>query len=150
VKKMILLVFLMSNVIAIGHEHDDHDEHGEHAEDEYPNVGPDKGILKADEDRGFKLRDGVEARFSISRQTLGKDRLFPKDAILYSKEDIQIFRKRDGYWKAIDVSIVRKGQLVSLASDELRADDEIAVQGAGFLKIMELSVFGPAMQGHIH
>jgi hypothetical protein len=35
-------------------------------------------------------------------------------------------------------------------SSELKAGDQVAIEGTGFLKIVELSVFGPAIEGHIH
>jgi hypothetical protein len=130
-----------------GHDHD----HG-HEEGERRNVGPDKGVLEASEDLGFKLREGVEERFGIKSQPLISEKPgnLPKGAIVYSKEDYQVFRRRDGFWKPITVKAKRRGDVVSIESGELKAGDFIAIDGTGFLKIVELSVFGPAIEGHIH
>jgi len=127
------------------HEHD-------HEEGERRNVGPDKGVLEASDDLGFKLREGVEERFGIISQTMGSDNRgnIPKGAIVYSREEYQVFRKRNGFWKPVDIEAKRKGDAVSIKSQELKAGDLIATEGTGLLKIIELSVFGPAIEGHIH
>lgn len=146
---------------AEGHEHDKDEaheqgkdeahEHG-HEEGEKRNVGPDKGVLESSEDLGFKLREGVEERFGIKSQAIRSEKAghLPKSVIVYSKEDYQVFRKRDGFWKPIKVVATRRGDVVSVESRELKAGDLIAIDGIGFLKIVELSVFGPAIEGHIH
>lgn len=139
------------------HEHGKEEvlEHGHghgHEEVERRNVGPDKGVLEANEDIGFKLREGVEERFGIKSQQLSSEKPgnMPEGAIVYSKEDYQVFRKRNGFWKPVTVKAARKGDLVSVESKELKTGDLIAVNGTGFLKLVELSVFGPAIEGHIH
>ena len=135
------------------HEHgkEEAHEHG-HEDGERRNVGPDKGVLEASEDLGFKLREGVEERFGIKTQSITSEKPgnLPKGTIVYSKEEYQIFRKRDGFWKPIDVKATRKGDSVSIESKDLKAGDLVAIEGTGFLKIVELSVFGPAIEGHIH
>jgi hypothetical protein len=135
------------------HEHgkEEAHEHG-HEDGERNNVGPDKGVLEASEETGFKLRDGVEERFGIKAMILTSEKqiLLPKEAIVYSKEEYQVFRKRDGFWKPIDVTIARKSSGVVVSSNDLKSRDEVAIEAVGFLKIVELSVFGPAIEGHIH
>lgn len=128
-----------------------HDEHG-HGHAVSNLVGPDKAVLEANEASGFLLRPGVEERLGIESQPLatGKVGQVPRAAIVYSKEDYQVFRKRDGFWKAIDVKVLRKREFFTIATDDLKKGDSIAVQGAGLLKIVEQSVFGPAIEGHIH
>ena len=132
-----------------GHEHAE-EGHG-HDEEERRNVGPDKGVLDANEELGFKLRAGVEERFGITTQMVHSTSLtLPRGAIVYSKEEYEVFRKRNDYWKALDVEITRKADSVLIKSHELKAGDSVAIKGVGFLKIVELSVFGPAIEGHIH
>lgn len=133
------------------HDKVEADEHG-HEEGERRNVGPDKGVLEASEDLGFKLRKGVEERFGIKSLPIstGKPGNLPKGAVVYSKEDYQVFRRRDGFWKPIKVKATRRGDVVAVETTELKAGDQVAIEGLGFLKIVELSVFGPAIEGHIH
>jgi hypothetical protein len=137
------------------HEHGKEDEHGhgdEEGHSEVNNVGPDKGVLEANEESGFKLRPEVEVNFQLKQETLssGSSWNFPKNTIVYSQKEYQVFRKRDGFWKAVDVSIEKKSDSVTIKSKDLRSGDSIATEGNGFLKIIEQSVFGPAIEGHVH
>ncbi len=129
------------------HEH----EHG--AEEKLNKVGPDKGVVKASESLGFMLKDKVERNFSITKQKLPAQGPFviPTTALLLSGMEKKVFRYRNNYWKAVTVEITRKssGQSI-IKSTELAAGDSIAITGVGFLKIIEQSVFGPAIEGHVH
>lgn len=126
-------------------------EHG-HEEETRRNVGPDKAVLEADEHVGFRLRDGVEERLGIKTQALSstKEMRLGKAALVFSREEYQVFRKRSGFWRAIDVKAERKGAYFLVKSPELKPGDTIAVEAVGLLKVVELSVFGPAVEGHIH
>ncbi len=129
------------------HEH----EHG--AEENLNKVGPDKGVVKASESLGFMLKDKVERNFSIAKQKLPDQGPFviPTTALLLSGMEKKVFRYRNNYWKAVNVEITRKSAEQSIIkSTELAAGDSIAITGVGFLKIIEQSVFGPAIEGHVH
>ncbi len=118
-----------------------------------PGVGADKGVIKADEDEGFVLHPSAAENFAIKIMPLkiGPNWTVPRQALVYSGLEIQVFRQRDGYWKTVDVKIVRKTAAnVDISSSELKAGDQLAIDGIGFLKIIEQSVFGPASEGHGH
>lgn len=119
--------------------------------DETGKVGPSKGVLEADEHIGFKLRSGVEERYQVKTLTVGASPwIWPRGVILYSKGDRQVFRKRDGFWLAVDVSYERRGENVVIQSPLLKAGDQVATSGSGLLKIVELHVFSEEESGHIH
>jgi len=131
---------------------DDHGhEHGH--EEERANVGPNKGVLEADEQQGFKLNQNAEKNFSIQSIPISKSGtlVVPMQALLFSGMEKQIFRNRGGYWKAVDIKIIkRNSHEATIESKDLTKGDDIAVAGVGFLKIVEQSVFGPAIEGHVH
>lgn len=135
-----------------GHEEHEHEhEHGH--EEEVNNVGPNKGVTEASENLGFVLKDKVASNFAIQRQTLtGKGPfVVASQAILYSGLEKQVFRFRGKHWKAVDVTIIKRTVTnVTISSKELAPGDSIASSGVGFLKIIEQSVFGPAIEGHVH
>jgi hypothetical protein len=141
-----------------GHDHakeekESGDEHGHGHEEESNNIGPNKGVTAANESMGFVLKEKVESNFSIQKQKLTDKGPFavPTKALLHSGLEKQVFRYRDKYWKAVDVKIIKKEAKTStIASKDLAAGDSIAVTGVGFLKIIEQSVFGPAIEGHVH
>ncbi len=158
-----LALVLGSRASATDEHHHEHtegeeasgDEHGhEHGgEEKLHKVGPDKGVVKASENLGFMLKDKVERNFSIEKQKLPSQGPFviPATALLLSGMEKKVFRYRNNYWKAVDVEIIRKSASQStVKSKELAPGDSIAVTGVGFLKIIEQSVFGPAIEGHVH
>lgn len=139
-----------------GKEHSESGEkdvHGHSHEEERTNVGPDKGVTTADEDKGFVIKEHVEANFSIKMQKIkgSNTMLVPKAALLFSGVEKQVFRNRETYWKAVDVKILKQSKdMFEITSNELQAGDSIAISGVGFLKIIEQSVFGPVIEGHVH
>ncbi len=144
-----------------GHEHgkeenhgDERGEHGhDHGEEKNSNVGPDKGVTAADEDKGFVIKSKVETNFAIKTQKIvgSIGVLVPRSALLFSGMEKQVYRNRDNCWKAVDVTIVKKQKdTFEIRSKDLAAGDSIAITGVGFLKIIEQSVFGPAIEGHVH
>ncbi|RZA25517.1 MAG: hypothetical protein EOP10_06615 [Proteobacteria bacterium] len=125
-------------------------DHAEEATSSGNNVGPDKAVLTLNE-TGFQLREGVEERFEVKTVTYSsKEVLLPKESIVYSKEEYQVLRRRSKLWKSIDVDVKRKGRFVIIQGADLKLGDVIAIQGAGLLKVIEISVSGPEPEGHIH
>ncbi len=141
-----------------GHNHAEKGEghaHGSegHAEEESGNVGPDKGILEANEEKGFKLSPQALKNFELKTQKISGTGPWkvPQSAKLFSGEEINIYRLRAGFFKRIDFNTLSKtSQHIYLRSKDLRSNDEIVVSGIGFLRIAELAAFGGAPTGHSH
>lgn len=149
------------------HDSDEKDEHGhaakkeehghgegEHGEEEGgSNVGPDKGIIEASEENGIKLSPEALKNFEIRtlKLTGGAPWTVPISARLLAGEEVNIYRVRDGAFKRIDFTQVKKTpDNLSVHSPDLRAGDEIVINGTGFLRIAELAAFGGAPEGHSH
>lgn len=116
-------------------------------------VGPEKGVIHADEHDGFVLRPSAEQNFAIKKIPIkaGPNWTIPREALVYSGLKTQVFRQRQNHWRSVDVEISRKSSKnVEIRSKELQAGDQLAVDGIGFLKIIEQSVFGPVADGHGH
>ncbi len=121
------------------------------AGEESSKAGPKKALLRADEHEGFELKEGVAKRFEIDTLVLGaKPWRIPRQALVYSKQDIQVFRLRDRLWKSIAVTIERQGDSALIRSEELAVGDEIAVRGSQLLKVIELDAFSEEDAGHVH
>lgn len=135
-----------------GEEHADHKE-GEEHEEENSQVGLDKGIIAADKKNGFKLSPEAEKNFGIGKVKV-KNILqieIPKTAIVTSGMEINLYRMREGFYKRIDFKIKSNAQNnVTITSNELVVNDEIAISGLGFLRISELAAFDGAPEGHSH
>lgn len=145
-RKVLLISFLLGFPASLIWAH-------EEAGESKASIGPDKGVLKADEHEGFVLRPSAEKNFAIRKVQLksGPQWTIPSASLVYSGLETQVFRQRGGYWKTIDVEIIRKtGSAFEIRSKELNSGDFLAVAGTGFLKIVEQSVFGPAAEAHDH
>ncbi len=136
--KLLILTIIISSIAYSG---GDHGETG-------ASIGPDKGILEASERKGIKISPEALKNFEIKTIKLKGDGPWsiPKSAILYSGEEINLFRLRDGFFKRIDFQ--KTHNLVD--SDDMRENDEIVISGLGFLRTAELAAFGGAEHGHSH
>lgn len=124
-----------------------------HSDEDAANVGPDKGIIEFSERRGFKLSSEALKNFDLKFLKLTGDGPWklPKSVILYSAEETNLFRKRNGYFKRIDFQTISSTQNdLTVDSDDLREDDEVVISGLGFLRIAELAATGGVSHGHSH
>lgn len=133
-------------------EHEDGHGHG-HGEEENSSVGVGKGITVADEENGIKLSAEAIKNFELKTVKLqgGGPWTISSSAILYSGEEINIYRLRDGFYKRIDFILLSKESgSVLVKGKELAGGDEVVVHGVGFLRTAELVAFGGAPEGHSH
>lgn len=134
---------------AEGEKHAGHDEEGE----ENPQVGADKGIVEANKEKGFKLSPEAEKNFSVKKLKVMKPQNIeiPKEALVTSGVEINLYRLRDGFYKRIDfTTVTTKLNSLIINSKDLSQNDEIALSGLGFLRISEISAFEGAPEGHSH
>ena len=148
------------------HAHDDDShvkEKGEHSEGEGHEdshesegssvVGPDKGILAANEKDGFKLSPEATKNFDIKTVPLseGTSWVIPAAAISYSALEVNLYRFRNGSYKRIDFKTLSK-DITSrrISSTDLKAGESIVTTGLGFLRVAEIAAFGGAPEGHSH
>ncbi len=125
----------------------------DHEEETSDPVGPKKGILVAEERRGFKLSPEAIRHFEITSRKLEGNAPWsiPSSAIVRSGEEVNLYRIRDGFLKRIDFETKRtRANELMIASEDLRSGDEIALTGLGFLRIAELAAFGGVADGHSH
>lgn len=147
------------------HEHadsdaDHEDEHGnENAEnenghdEENAQVGPDKGIVEADKEKGFKLSPEAEVNFAVKKiKVQSADGVeIPQKALVTSTVEVNVYRYRDGFYKRIDFDTVSKNTTtLRIKSKDIKQGDEIATTGLGFLRVTEIAAFDGAPEGHSH
>lgn len=144
-----------------GHEEKDGDHHedrehghegGEH-EEENSSIGPDKGITIFSDADGFKLSPEAIKNFELRTVKLKHVEPWsvPNSAVLYSGEEINIYRLRNGFYKRIDFSIVSKSDRdLQIKTPELKSGDEVVTQGVAFLRTAEIVATGGVPEGHSH
>lgn len=144
------------------HEHSENEkgEHAEHGKDEghgeeheeSTQVGPDKGVLAANEKSGFKLSAEATKNFKLKFLVYNGGAIsLSLDSILQTTEEKNVYRVRDGFIKRIDISVISKSKTeLTFTSSDLKSGDQIVVSGLGFLRMAELAAFGGAPEGHSH
>ncbi len=108
---------------------------------ENKNVGPNKGITIFDEEKGFVLSDEAKKTFSLQTQNLtgSSPWSLPKSALLFTGEEKSVYRLRDGFFKKIDVEVIKKDKdRMIVKSENLKKGDSIVIQGVGFIRIAEV------------
>ena len=134
-------------------EHGSEKGHGHEEEEGSSSVGPEKGILEASDNDGIKLSPEALKNFEIKTQKISGTGpwTIPNSARLHSKEETNLYRLRNGFFKRIDFMQSKKDEKQFIAnSKDLKNGDEVVVHGVGFLRIAEVTAFGGAPEGHSH
>lgn len=151
---ILTLCFLLSigSTLFASEDHDKdhaHEEEGEH--EASSRFGPNKGVVEAEPKLGFKLHDKAYANFKIETIKLGSAPWrIPNAALVFAKEERHVYRLKNGFFKSIDVKILkREGKSFVISSEDLGTGDQIVSVGTGFLAIVDEAVFGAELS-HDH
>lgn len=120
-------------------------DHKEEGEEGTKSIGPDKGILEVSESLGFKISPEAEKNFDLQflSVTSGTNLKVPKSAIIFSGEEKNIYRQREGFFKRLDLDSIKKsGTEYIISAKDLRAGDKIVSHGLGLLRIAEIAAGG--------
>ncbi len=147
---MKMIVFILAGIVTMttvmSEEHHEHEN--EHEHEENSQVGEGKGITAASEDEGIKLSPQAEKNFDIEKI---KGTVIAQSAIVKVGDEVNLYRYRDGFYKRIDFQIIKKdGDKIHIKSVDLKKNDQIVVQGMGFIRVAEIAAFGGAVTGHSH
>lgn len=129
------------------------DEHGDEHAEENSQVGADKGILEASEEKGIKLSPEAEKNFEVEKTAVSSSQpiTISKKTIVTSGVEVNVYRYRDGFYKRIDfVQISKNENTVTISSKDLVKGDSIVTKGLGFILVAEIAAFGGAPEGHAH
>lgn len=114
------------------------------------NVGPNQGIAAFDQELGFKLSPEAHKQFEIQTQKVQNpnDLQVEKSSIAFTLKEQNLYRVRDGYIRRIDFSVKQKSsKSYRVSSPSLKAGDEIATHGLGFLRMVEISLGSAEHEG---
>ncbi|MBI4423515.1 MAG: hypothetical protein HY554_07305 [Elusimicrobia bacterium] len=125
----------------------------EEHEDGGARTGQGKAVLEASAKQGLRLSAKALKRLGIKTQRLSGSGGYrvPLPALVYSAEEVGVYRLRDGWYKHVDVEISSKDRDSAVVrSGRLRAGDELVIAGAPLLRVAELDVLGGEEAGHDH
>ena len=140
-----------------GNEHEGHtghDGHGEHGDEGF---GEGKAITEVrNEGESFKLADEAQSLLGLGYNTIKKSvsnnvYIVPTKSIIYFNDEKGIFVKNNGWFKLVDVKLVKKDSKWSqVRSRDLSLGQKIVVSGTGLLRVAHLQASGQGGQGHAH
>ncbi|WP_413580696.1 hypothetical protein [Bdellovibrio sp. HCB288] len=103
-------------------------------------IGPGKAIEHFDAEQGFKLSQKAMKSLGVSFKPLtGKGPWsVPKSSIVQIKQSHAVYRRYDGWISMVLVKVISDGKdSVLIKSEDLEAEDEIAVKGVPFLRMTD-------------
>ncbi|MBX9767200.1 MAG: hypothetical protein K2X47_08015 [Bdellovibrionales bacterium] len=137
-------------------KHDHEDAHGEdaHEEEARPSVGEGKAVVRADKRQGIQLSEESEKFLEIqyeSLQTRSSGLEVPSAALLYTMNEVGVYRRRDKWLKLVDVKVISSANGKSIVtSPDLRDQDQVVTTGSAIVRLADLEAFGASGDGHGH
>lgn len=136
------------------HGHDDHghgDEEG-HAHGSSKAVGEGKAIKELDEEKGISFSKEAMANLKIELKTLTKDSItIPKVSLVYSRVQKAIYVLRDGYFKMVEVSVLKsnkKSYFIKIKNFE--KGDKIVMSDVNLIRVSDIYAKDKSEYGHSH
>lgn len=137
-----------------------HEDHSEHNSDETDHddhtdsksIDKDKAIQEVNERNGFKLSPQAIDTLKIKFKNI-ENNIFTisKESLVVSKYDRGIYRYRDGFFKFIDVQIIKKDKLNHLVKiEDFEKGDQVVISGVKLLKVSDVFSTDTAEYGHSH
>lgn len=113
-------------------------------------VGPNKGVLEATKENGFKLSEKAVIGLGVSTTMIGSSGsafTVPMVALLSFQDEMGIYRFRNGFYKLVelksaDVKADASGKFFRISSAELKVGDHVADKGADMLRLADLNIWG--------
>lgn len=101
-----------------------------------------KAVLESSETLGFRLSPQAIQTLGIETTILSREGVtgIPPEALVYFQDEIGVYRLREGWFRLVHLD----------DPQELRAGDSVAVRGAAYLRVTDLSLSGGELAGHHH
>jgi len=137
----------------VGEAHEEGHEEGE--EEEFSSsVGPGNAVTAADREKGIQLSAEAVATLGIKTQPRPSGGSFPKQAIVYFKDETGVYRLRDGWYKLVEgearPEAGGRARFAPNRAADLRAGDHVVIDGVPLLRVTELDAFSGGEAGHGH
>lgn len=130
-KKMFILFVLLITQITFAS--------GE-AQPDSSRFGAGKAIEAFDKEQGFKMSEKALKSLGVQFSKLDGNGPWyvPKSAIVHMKQSAGIYRRFEGWISLVFVNVEKsQNGLVAIRSEDLEAQDEVAISGSAFLRMTE-------------
>lgn len=119
--------------------------HAEEGEAPKTRIGLGKAVLEAIEANGIKLSEKASQNLNLRLVTVSNNGVskVPISALVKFQDFLAVYRKRDGWFKMVEVEPRFQDQTALISSKDLKAGDELVVENASLLRVVDLDVWGP-------
>lgn len=167
-KIFLILILLISHMtIFASKDHGDHGEHDDHEKEEKHKdhndqdnhdhgsskaIGKGKAIEEVKEQDGFKLSDEALKSLNVKLESINSSEFkISKQSLVTSKNQKGIYRYRDGFFKFLEIKILKEesGDYLVKCND-LKFGDQIVVSGVGLLRVADVYSTDKSEYGHGH
>ncbi|MGE3341736.1 MAG: hypothetical protein AB7J46_07665 [Candidatus Altimarinota bacterium] len=102
-------------------------------------------MLEAIEANGIKLSEKASQNLNLRLATVLNDGVskVPTSALVKFQDFLAVYRKRDGWFKMVEVEPRFQDQKALISSKDIKAGDELVVENASLLRVVDLDVWGP-------
>lgn len=110
-----------------------------------PKPSTSKAIEAIDQTQGFKLKENAAQTLGIKFSDVnGHELTAEPGGVVRFQDFVAVYRRRGGWIKMVEVEGKRlsDGRLL-FSSKEFRVGDQIAVQGAPALRVIDMDLWGP-------
>lgn len=108
-------------------------------------VGPGKAVVEASEKDGLKLSEKALKNLELDFMAVlgGTNISVPASALVHFQDFSAIYRLRNGWFKMVEIEPTIRGQMAQFNSKDISSGDQIVISNPGFIRVIELDVFGP-------
>lgn len=141
------------------HDHEEEGDHENHGEDEGHHdhgggkaIGKNKAIVEVDENKGFKLSPEAIGTLKLKLMSIeAAEFKITKESLVVSKNQIGLYRFRDGFFKLVKVKIVKELNHKYLVKiDSFKFADQFVTKGIGLLRVSDVYSTDLSEYGHSH
>ena len=119
-------------------------EEGSEGGEQKSRVGPGKAVLEASEKTGLRLSDKAIRSFALTfKEVTSAEVSVPISALVRFQDFVAVYRKRDGWFRMVEIEPVIQGGLARFSSKDLVPGDQVVSANGGLIRVVELDVFGP-------
>lgn len=108
-------------------------------------VGPGKAVIEATEKDGLKLSEKALKNLDLEYITTSNVSTLavPVAALVHFQDFSSVYRVRSGWFKMVEIEPVIQGSTAHFSSKDILPGDRIVTKNSGFIRVIDLDVFGP-------
>lgn len=108
-------------------------------------IGPGKAVLEAIEANGIRLSEKAIQNLNLRFAPVAENGTVKVQATALVKfqDFLAIYRKRDGWFKMVEVEPRIQNGIAFITSKDLKVGDEVVIENSPLLRVVDLDVWGP-------